>query len=142
MQALADQIDVQLGGAGTSDPLIENLQVVGELFPNATPPAIDVYPADPFQEGIAYGRGNNALRFTVRARVNTPDHEGAQLLLLSMMDPRAETSLALAVLSDKTLGGKVDDLQVSGPSDYGIFDAIGINTGAYLGCTWLVEVLP
>jgi hypothetical protein len=137
MVALADQIRGNL--AGTADPAIEGLQVEPLLVFNPTPPSIDVYPADPFQEPIAFGKGNNNMRFTVRARVSTAEHQGGQKLLLSMMDPRSETSVALAILEDRTLNGKVDHVHVEGPSNYGIFAEEG---GNLLGCTWTAVVTP
>lgn len=139
MTALGEQIEQRLGGS--VDPLIENLQVVPMLWASPTPPAIDIYPGDPFQEGIAFGRGNNAIFLTVRARVDTPDNEGAQQMLLGLMDPSADESLALAVLSDRHLGGTISDLQVTGPTNYGVFQDAGGN-GNWLGCTWTVQVLP
>lgn len=142
MDALASQIDVQIGSAGTSDPLIENLQVESRLVSNPTPPSIDIYPADPFMEALAYGKGNKRLNFTVRVRVSTAEQEGGQDLLLSMMDPRSPTSVELAILTDSTLAGKVEDLVVTGPSAFGIFPDAGPNSGALLGCVWTVGVLP
>jgi hypothetical protein len=140
MQALADQIQSTL--CGTADPLIDRLQVDGKLVWNASPPAVDIYPADPFTEQIGMGPGNKALYLTIRARVNTPDHEGAQELLLSMMDPRSATSVEQAILADKTLGSKVSDATVDeGPSEYGAFVDPG-GGGALLGCTWRVRVIP
>ncbi len=140
MQALAAQLETTLGG--TADPqTIEGLSVYPLLELNPTPPAIDIYPDTPFQEPIAYGPGNNSMNFTVRARVNTPDHDGAQELLLTMMDPRSDESVALAILADRTLGGEVGDLKVEGPSDYGVFVEPN-GAGAFLSCTWRVAVLP
>jgi len=139
MQALADQIQLTL--SGTADPLIENLQVTGILNIDPTPPSIDVYPADPSQESLTFGRANNELSFTVRARVTTVDHEAGQRLLLSMMDPSATTSLTRAVKANKTLTGKVSALSVAGPSGFGVYnDRQG--EGSYLGCTWTVRVFP
>lgn len=133
-QALADQIEDELTDA------IPDLQVKGTLILAPTPPAVDIYPADPFQEQISFGQASNIVYLAVRARVNTPDNEGAQELLLSMMDPRAATSVAAAVYEDTTLNGTVEQAIVSaGPSDYGIFpDPSG--QGAYLGCFWTVRV--
>jgi hypothetical protein len=138
MQQIAGQIQSTL--AGTVDPLIEGLQVNPLLTWNATPPAIDIYPADPFQEGIAFGHGKNEITFVVRARVNTPDQDSSQELLLEMMDPEGERSVALAILADQTLGGKVETLGVEGPSDFGVFQDPG--QSATLGCTWKVVVTP
>src|SRR6185369_12554927 len=136
MQALANQIDSTLGGTAQ---IIDGLQVTPLLNWNPTPPSIDVYPATPFQEPIAFGPGNNDMNFTVRARVNTPDTEGAQELLLEMMDPRGTASVALAILDDHTLGGTVSYVNVEGPSDYGVFVEPS-GAGAYLSCTWLAKV--
>lgn len=138
MDALADQIEDEL--CGTANPVIPDLQVDGRLIPSPTPPAIDVYPADPFQEALGFGPGNNLIFLTVRARVTTADNEAGQDLLLSMMDPMAATSVTQAILSDKTLGSTVGSTAViAGPSAYGVFEDTG-GDGKLLGCTWTVQV--
>jgi len=137
MDALADQIEGQLASE------VEGLQVDPGLLPNPTPPSIDIYPAETFVEGLGFGAGNYALFFTVRARLNTPDADGSQDVLLSMMDPTASSSLVQAVMSDPTLSGTVENLtfEPAGPTGYGVFqDAAG--QGQYLGCTWTVKVNP
>lgn len=135
MDALAVQLATQL------QPQIQNLQVDGRLIPSPTPPSIDVFPGSPFQEQVAYGRGNNEIYLTVRARVATPDSEGAQDLLLSLMDPNSATSLEQAVDADSTLGGVVQYAVPEPPTDFGAFVDVGGN-GALLGCTWRVRVMP
>lgn len=139
MDALAEQISDEL--CGTVSPLIPELQVDGRLIPNPTPPAVDIYPGDPFQEALAYGPGNNKLNLTVRARVSTSDNEAGQDLLLAMMDPEASLSMAQAIMSDRTLGGTVGKLNVAeGPSAFGVFQDSG-GQGSLLGCTWTVLVV-
>lgn len=136
MDALASQISTRLTAQ------IENLQVDGRFIPNPTPPAIDVYPAEEFQPPLAYGKGNNYFNFTVRARVGTTDNEGGQDLLLAMMDPTATTSVAQAVMYDRTLGGTVHKAHVAeGPSAFGVFADAGGQANR-LGCTWTVQVIP
>jgi len=138
MDALAAQIQTEL--CGTANPVIEQLQVEPRLVFNPTPPAIDIYPADPFTELISYGN-ERELNFTVRARVSTADSEGGQDLLLSMMDPMSAESLIGAVLADSTLGGKAGDVAVDGPSGFGVFPLPSGETGhSLLGCTWTVRV--
>jgi hypothetical protein len=139
MDSLANQITPIL--SGTANPLIPQLQIEPRMVWNPTPPAIDMYPAAPFQEQIGMGRGNNELFITVRARVNTPDHEGAQDLLLAMMDPSAATSVAKAITSDTTLSGTVDYVLAEPPTDFGAYTDPG-GSGALLGCTWRVRVMP
>lgn len=140
MDALATQIQTTL--SGTVSPVIENLQVDGRLVPSPTPPAIDIYPSDPFQDALTFGKGHNMFFITVRARVSTADNEGGQELLLSMMDPEASTSMLKAILSSKTLGGVVSNISiVDGPSAYGVFRDAG-GQGSLLGCTWGTRVIP
>jgi hypothetical protein len=141
MDALATRIETVL--CGTANPLIEHLQVDGRLIPSPTTPAIDIYPGDPFTEPLGFGPGNKELFFTVRARVSTADNEGGQNLLLSMMDPNADTSLEQAILDgDRTLGGVVGAVaSVEGPSAYGIFADPGQTTQNLLGCLWRVRVI-
>jgi hypothetical protein len=137
MDALATQIRGNL--AGTADPVIEGLQAEPLLNDNPTPPSIDVYPANPYQEPIGFGKGNNNLRFVVRARVGIAENQGGQKLLLSMMDPWADESVTLAILADRTLDGEVAHVHVEGPSDFAQFTGDG---GDLLACTWTVVVTP
>lgn len=139
MDALASQIENYYGGTA---PVLTDLQVDGRLVPNPTPPAVDVYPGDPFQESFAYGKGNVEMFFTVRARVSTADNEGGQDLLLSLMDPNSATSMLQAILSNRTLGGLVERVAtVEGPTAYGLYrDSVG--EGNLLGCQWRVRVIP
>ena len=140
MDAMATQIQGVL--CGTADPLIEELQVYGRFLENPTPPAIDIYPADPFTVGLGFGSGNREFNFTVRARVTTADHEAGQDLLLSMMDPDAATSVAEALEGSGTASALVDDIAVvDGPTGFGVFPSTGPD-GNLLGCTWTVRVLP
>ncbi len=131
--ALADQIRTVI-----ADP---SVQVAPMLVWNPTPPCIDIYPSETFQEQESFGKGNTVIYLDVRARVNTPDHDGAQELLLSLMDPEGDTSVQQAILSDDTLDNIVESVTTSaGPSNYGIFpDPSG--QGAFLGCTWTVRVI-
>lgn len=133
MRALASQID------GVLAPLLPTLQVVGGMMWSPTPPCIDIYPDDPFEELIAFN-GAKTLHLIIRARVDTPDRAGAQELLLSMMDSSLPTSVEGAILSDDTIGGRVSQVAVdTGPSDYGAFaDPAG---SALLGSTWRVQVV-
>ncbi len=131
--ALADQIRTVI-----ADP---SVQVAPMLVWNPTPPCIDIYPSETFQEQESFGKGNTVIYLDVRARVNTPDHDGAQELLLSLMDPEGDTSVQQAILSDDTLDNIVESVTTSaGPSNYGIFpDPSG--QGAFLGCTWTTRVI-
>jgi hypothetical protein len=141
LDAMASQLQDAL--CGTADPAIEQLTVTGRFVFNPTPPHIDMYPADPFTEGISFNY-ERQLNFLVRARVSTADHEGGQDLLLTMMEPGSDTSVASAILSDGPLTQLVEDVGVDGPSGFGIFPSVGaeVASGSLLGCTWTVAVIP
>jgi len=140
MDALAAQIETAIGG--TASPDVPFLQVEPRLVPNPTPPAVDIYPGDPFQDAAGFGRGNNDMWLTVRVRVSPVESEGGQDLLLSMMDPEAATSMAQAILGNRTLGGVVERVAtVEGPTAYGVFPDPG-GGGNLLGCTWRVRIVP
>jgi hypothetical protein len=134
MTALTAQLQTTL------DPLIEDLQVTPTMTFNPTPPSIDIYPSDPFQEQIAFGSRQVEVFFDVRARVSTAENEGGQDLLLSMMDPGAAPSVVRAIAANRTLGGKVQDAVVEPPSNFGAYVDPG-GAGALLGCTWRARVI-
>lgn len=133
--ALSNQIAASLNGT------VENLQVSPLRLANPTPPAIDLYPPDePFYEQIAYGIGNVMVYFTVRARVAMADNQAGQEFLLSLMDPRSPQSVATAAITDRSLGGLVDDVVIDPPEDYGFYVDPGAQAQALLGCTWRAQV--
>lgn len=138
MDALGEQIQEQL--CGTANPVvIENLQVVPRMESNPTPPSIDVYPATPFTEVIAYG-STRQYWFTVRARVTTADQKGGQDLLLAMMDDGSDESVEEAIRSTRTYAGaKLGDIE--GPTEFGSFADTGVPENL-LGCTWRVALIP
>lgn len=139
--ALAAQLTEHL--IGTADPAIENLQIDNRMIFNPTPPSIDIYPAEEFQEKTGMGRGNVELRFVVRVRVGMADHEGGQDLLLDMMERTGAASVTAAIESDDTLGGTVEDASIlSGPSGFSTFPIAGSATEFHVGSTWTVRVLP
>lgn len=117
---------------------IDDLQVEPSMMWNPSPPAIDLYPADPLFTDIAYGQVSE-LNIEIRARVDTPDREGAFALIVSMMDPGSQSSVRAALYADPTLGNTVENLLCSSPSGLGYFTDPGGQ--ALLGCTWQATVL-
>ncbi len=120
------------------------VQVVGRRNFNPTPPAIDIYPGDPFREspGIAgFGETGGELIFTVRARVTTVDNIAGQELLLRFMDDEDPISVASTLMDDQTLNGLASSVYVEGNSGYLQYVEGGTEGGALLGCEWRVRVL-
>lgn len=78
---------------------VPDLQVTALWNDNPTPPAIDMYPGNPFQDGAAFGVPNIQCFFTVRARVGTTDMDSAMNLLYRFLDVQDAASVE-AALSD------------------------------------------
>jgi hypothetical protein len=115
-------------------------QVVGRRVFAPTPPAVDIYPADPFRTTDAAGFGDisGAYVFTVRARVNTTDNEAGQDVLLAMMDDEHDLCVAVALEDDQSLNGLASSVDVGGPSGYRLYVE---GDQAFLGCEWNVTVV-
>ena len=109
--AMADQIRDTLESAFSSSNV--DIQVEPTLVVDATPPTVDIFPAD-----IAYGTetrgmgGRGELLFTVRTRVNPNDADANQVLLYELMDDLTGASVVGALLDDTTLGGLAADVHV------------------------------
>src|SRR5262249_62266756 len=100
-------------------PVIAVLQVTQPANRNPTPPAIDVYPAEPFQEPDSFGPLSRQAIFVVRARVTDLDNDSGQTLLLELMDPASPKSVVAALAANPTFGGSCQDSTVEGPSSWG-----------------------
>ena len=115
------------------------LQVTATANRNPTPPSIDVYPADPFQEPDSFGPLNRQAAFVIRARVTDLDVDSGQTLLLEMMDPSSAKSVAAALAADPSFSGVCDDSVVEGPSGWGEYlDGSG---ETLLGCQWRLRTI-
>lgn len=92
---------------------IPGLQITGYFNPQPTPPSIDIYPADPFQEGAGFGVSQKKVAWTVRARVSTADPLSASQTLLRLLDVNDPASVeaalqdVAAVPNDGTVSGFV-----------------------------------
>jgi len=114
--------------------IVDDLQVYGYLNTNPTPPSLDVYPGDPFQDGAGFGISSKRIYFTVRARVSTADSEAGQQLLLRLLDVGDPASVEAAIATSGA--GAVAPDGVSGFREY--LEEAAVN-GRLLGCEWRVE---
>lgn len=107
----------------------------------SSPPAIDIYPFDPFRTTDAAGFGDvsGEMAFTVRARVRTPDQDAAQDVLLALMDDEDDLCVAAALQSDQTLSGLVASVEVDGPSGFRLYSDDAQHS--FLGVEWIVTVI-
>lgn len=125
MQELADALE----------PLTDvfpGLQV-GSLFNGQpTPPAVDVYPGEDFQQGAGMGIPSVQWFFTVRAVVQMTDPVAGQTLLLRLMDPTDPGSLEAAIVNAEA--GAIES--VSAFREY----PSATGEGRLVGTEWRVSV--
>jgi hypothetical protein len=116
---------------------ITGLRTSAEIPDNVNPPqAIIVF--DRVQYHQSYKNGMAAYDFTVQLIVSRVDERNAQRYLDTYCSTTGDSSVLLAIESDKTLGGKAFDCYVSQMSSYGSI-IIGDNT--YLAAEFQVQVL-
>lgn len=141
MDAIADYLRGELAGVGGE--LGTDLQVEGRMLLEPSPPALDVYPADPFYERMGYGKTPPAdFRFILRARVATKEQVGAQEILLALMDPLSGACIETLLGADETLDGEVTQAVIEeGPSGFQQYLDPG-GQGAWLGVQWTLRVIP
>lgn len=120
-----------------------DIQVEPRMVLNASPPTVDIFPADPFREELTAGMGEveGAYRFTIRARVSTTDADAMQDLLLAMMDHRNALSVKEILMADPTLNGLADDMDIDGPTGYRRYVEPGATEVALLGVEWTATVV-
>jgi hypothetical protein len=133
---MADQIRAAL------DDAVEDFQVEGFMLLSPTPPAIDIYLANP-------SRGSGAAGFEdldgeyiveIRARVSANDHEANQGLLYDLCDDESPYSIQAALQADPTLGGLASSVHVSSVSGHVVIPSID-GASVHLGVLWTVQVI-
>jgi len=132
--AVASQLEAELA------PVYGELQVAGRRIFNPTPPTLDVYPGDPFQEQTAYGHASREVFFTIRARVSMADNEAGQSTLLQLLNADGPGSVIAALAADRDLQGWVQDSLVDGVSGFAIHQDVSEAT-PLLGCTWRLRIV-
>lgn len=139
MDEIAATLEDVVGVSALGD---DGWQVVGRMNLNPTPPALDLYPGDPFGDDTAAGYGaleDGLLMFTLRARVNVLDNDAAQDALLNLMDDEHALSVRTALTDDQTLNGLASSVNVDRPSGFTVY--VDSGGGSLLGCDWRVTVL-
>lgn len=127
---MADPADIRAGLAANLSTVSDNC--TGYLLDTVTPPAFEIEPDDTDYDQ-AFNRGLDIQRWIVRGLVGTVSNLGAQKLL----DQWRNTDVKDALETDRTLGGAVQNLQVTSatrPRQY-TFGSL-----SYLGAEWNVTV--
>ncbi len=142
VQDILDRLAATLEAVmGPSELGEEAIQVVGRWNPNPqSPTSIDIYPGDPFRgpETAGFGDLDGEYIFTVRARVTTPDIDGAQNQLLDLMDDENDLCVHSALEMNNDLDGYVAQVVVDGNTGFRLFND---PPGEMLGCAWRVIVV-
>jgi hypothetical protein len=77
-------------------------------------------------------------QYQITVLAGHPDSEDAQDRLDALMAPEGAGSLKERVERDRSLGGVVCDVSVTGCTGYSVFQRAG---ESWLGATWTVETL-
>ena len=117
------------------------VQVEAGWLLNPSPPAIDIYPADPSNdpELAAFGEEIGGELITIRARVSAADIGAGQSLLLGFMDDEHELSIVNAI-TDGTLNGLAASIAFRGRTGYREFPDLS-GEGRWLGALWSYVVV-
>ena len=118
------------------------------MLSNPTPPAIHVFPSDPFTDydkamavidTMGTRHGTDKLFFTIQGFVAFMNDTASQQLLDRMLEPSGGVSVKEAVELDGSLGGLVDDCSITSVSGYKQY--VMEDQRVFLGAEWVVEVL-
>lgn len=136
LDAMADKVRNAIDGIDWE------IQVEPWLVINPSPLTVDMFPADPAtdEDYAGFGDLEGARVFTVRARTNTPDADGARDALLALMDIEDEHSIVVALSEDQTLFGLATSVDVRGGSGLLVFPSPD-GVGGLLGVQWNVLVI-
>lgn len=138
--AIAEALAARVEALTSSADELAELQVVPFRWASPTPPAVDIFPADPSQDDAAFGPRSRQTFWTVRARVATSDSEGQQTVLYALMDPSGPFSMMAALLAgDPTLDGLADAMNVEGPTGFRLYQDLSVDH-PLLGVEWRVTV--
>lgn len=141
---IMDEMAAQI--AAVIDPLVEfEVQTIGRMVINPTPPTIDLYPGDFAREmdSAAFDDTFGGYLFTVRARVSMVDQDSGQEFLLRLMDDTDELNLAEALLVDPSLGGLAASMDAREPSGYREYMLPSTDPrGSFMGFQFTAIVIP
>lgn len=114
-------------------------QFTGYILSSPEPPCFEIdFPEDAIVWDQAFAHGQHRLELIVRAIVPLGEPDESQVMLDKWLDPSGADSLKTAVERDNTLGGKVQDLQVTRASGH---RRLATDSGNFLAAEWTVSLL-
>lgn len=123
-------------GLATNLGTIPGLRTAAFVPDEPKPPIAVVFPENVLFD-TAFARGLDTYTFTVQVIVSKVSDRNAQSNLDGYCNPDGPQSVKAALESNRTLGGKVQDLRVTEARDY---RAATINENTYLTVTFAVTV--
>ena len=117
--------------------VIPGMQISAWQLANATPPCAQIA-RGPVEYDQAMQGGVHRPTFTVTAYVALVSDKGSQMLLDRFLSADGDRSVKQALEADRTLGGLVQDLHVTGAT--GEQPYARDQGGPVLGSDWTVEV--
>ena len=123
-------------GLATNLATISGLRTASTIPENVNPP-FAIIGFDSTEFDVTMGRGLDMFAFTVTVVVSRADGRNAQNLLDVYCAPTGTSSIKRAIELDKSLGGKANDLRVTGLSNYGNLTIGELN---YLAAEFAVTV--
>jgi len=121
-------------GIGTNLATISGLRV-SDLLPDQPNPPVAIISLDNVSYDKAFHRGLHNYTFSVLVLVGRVSERTGQTLLDSYSSPTGTASIKLAIESDRTLGGKANDVLVEGMRAY---STISIGDVKYLAAEFVV----
>lgn len=124
-----------------------DIQVEPTMILNPTPPAIDMYPADPATSpesgsfGDTYSQMDEGYWVNIRARVAPNDNIANQEVLLELLDADSDMSLVQALYDDPTLGGVAADVNLENTSGFVLVPKVD-GSAVHIGVIWRFLVIP
>ena len=110
----------------------------GYMLASGTPPLFEIE-LDQLEYDQTMSRGLVKYTMVVRGLCAMTTDQGAQMLLDSWMQPAGSTSVKVAIESDRTLGGKAENLAVRSVGRPTVFSTQG-GQSSYYGAEWTVEI--
>lgn len=123
-------------GIATNLATISGLRTA-TVIPDLVNPPFALIGFDNIDFDTTFGRGLDTYSFTVTVIVSRADGRNAQNLLDVYCAPTGTSSIKTAIELDRSLGGKANDLRVTGLSNYG---DLTIGEQNYLAAEFAVQV--
>ena len=114
------------------------IQSTGYMLAAPTAPSIEVFPGETSYD-MAMGRGLDEVTVIVRVTVTISLDQAAQIKLDEYLAPSGTNSVKTLVETDKSLGGKVQNLRVTEASGYQV--TATKDGGVALSCDWTVVII-